>query len=49
MTTFYLVLFGIMASFALIYSVLYLAGLYKDYNEAEKAHKKFIDENNYYL
>ena len=49
MTNLYLILFGIMASFALIYSVLYLAGLYKDYTEAEKAHKKLMDENNYYL
>ena len=49
MTNLYLILFGIMASFALIYCVLFLASLYKDYNEAEKAHKKLMDENNYYL
>ena len=49
MTTLFIIMFGILASLTLIYCVLFLAKLYKDYAEAEKAHKKLMDENNYYL
>jgi hypothetical protein len=49
MTTLFIIMFGISVSLALIYSVLFIICMVKDYQEAEKAHKKFQDENNYYL
>jgi hypothetical protein len=49
MTTIFIIMFGICVSLALTYSVLFIISMVKDYQEAEKANKKFYDENNYYL
>ena len=49
MAKIFIIMFGVSVSFTLIYFVFFLAQLYKDYNEAEKAHKKLKNENDYYL
>jgi hypothetical protein len=40
---------GIGLSFLVVYSVLLIVWFIQDYKEAEKANKKFWDENDYYL
>ena len=49
MTKLLIIMLGIGISLLVVYSILFLASMYKDYTEAEKAHKKLMDENNYYL
>lgn len=49
MTKLLIIMIGIGLSLFVVYSVLLIFWFIKDYNEAEKANKKFWDENDYYL
>jgi len=49
MTKLLIIMLGIGLSLAIVYSVLLLVWFIQDYKEAEKANKKFWDENDYYL
>lgn len=49
MTNLFIIMFGVCVSLALIYSVLFVISMVRDYQEAEKAHKKLKDENDYYF
>jgi len=45
----YVILFSMTCVFALVYSIIFIAKLIDDYNTAEKAHKKMMDEKDFYL
>lgn len=49
MTKLLIIMLGIGLSLLLVYSVLLIVWFIQDYKEAEKANKKFWDENDYYL
>ena len=49
MTKLTIIMIGIAGSLAVVYSVLFLVRFIRDWKEAEKANKKFYDENDYYL
>ncbi len=49
MTKLLIIMLGIGLSFLVVYSVLLIVWFIQDYKEAEKANKKFWDENDYYL
>lgn len=49
MTKLLIIMLGIGLSLLVVYSVLLIVWFIQDYKEAEKANKKFWDENDYYL
>ena len=49
MSTLLIIMLGIGLSLLVVYSVLLIVWFVQDYQEAEKANKKFWDENDYYL
>ena len=49
MSTLLIIMLGIGLSLLVVYSVLLIFWFVQDYNEAEKANKKFWNENDYYL
>ena len=49
MSTLLIIMISIGLSLAFVYSVLFIVRFIRDWNEAEKANKKFWDENDYYL
>ena len=49
MSTLLIIMLGIGLSLLVVYSVLLIVWFIQDYQEAEKANKKFWDENDYYL
>ena len=49
MSTLLIIMLGIGLSLFVVYSVLLIVWFVQDYQEAEKANKKFYDENDYYL
>ena len=49
MSTLLIIMLGIGLSLLVVYSVLFIVRFIRDWNEAEKANKKFLDENDYYL
>ena len=49
MSTLLIIMLGIGLSLLVVYSVLLIVWFVQDYKEAEKANKKFWDENDYYL
>ena len=49
MSTLLIIMLGIGLSLLVVYSVLLIVWFVQDYSEAEKANKKFWDENDYYL
>ena len=49
MTKLLIIMLGIGISLLVVYSVLLIVWFILDFKEAEKAHKKLMDENNYYL
>lgn len=49
MTKLLIIMIGIGLSLLVVYFVLLLVWFIQDYKEAEKANKKFWDENDYYL
>jgi len=49
MSTLLIIMLGIGLSLLVVCSVLFIVRFIRDWNEAEKANKKFWDENDYYL
>ena len=49
MSTLLIIMLSIGLSLLVVYSVLLIVWFIQDYQEAEKANKKFWDENDYYL